>query len=398
MLLLIGEIAAAGLGMPLGLATSAAPLAWLLLVTALAGAVCLRSVAPGYALLLLWFGALVHLATPLDIIPLDAAILLVLYSCAVQPDVLLHRLAWLTSLAAIPLATLYFLLHQSWVVDVGVSLWSRPNLNLVIGLYLALCATFLAPVLLGTLVRALRRSAEDRAARQAAEAQTERAQQLAQETVSREQIARDVHDMVGHSLAVIIAQAESMAFLPPDDPRYTQAGAHIATTAREALTEVRRIVDVAMQGEGSGGTADDPLARTLLLADAPDLIARLRDTGWQVRETSDGVPQPIAPAVSAAGAAALREVVTNVLKHGDRQQPVLIAWAWTDVLRLTVENAVRQPDSAAPRVGRGLIGTRERLAQANGTFAAHPIAEGRYRATLCLPLSAGVDRQGQETP
>ncbi len=374
------------------------PTVWLAFVLLMATAITIRSLAPLLALTLLAGGVLIQILLGLDATPLDVAIPLLIYTCAAHPSVLPNSLAWVAAFTAVPFAALHIMLHGSWMVTAGTSLWTQPGLALLFIMFLVLCAIFITPALIGSLVRVQRRSALEREARRDAEQQTVRARQLAQDTVSREQIARDVHDMVGHSLTVIIAQAESMAFLEPDDPRYTQAGAHIATTAREALTEVRRIVDVAMQGEsedecGSAGGA----TRSLLLADAPDLIARLRDTGWQVLETSDGTPQAIAPDVSAAGAAALREVVTNVLKHGDRQQPVQIAWVWADVLRLSVENAVRVPDVAnspasagpAARVGRGLIGTRERLAEANGTFAAHPIADNHYRATICVPLALG---------
>lgn len=273
------------------------------------------------------------------------------------------------------------------LVEPGV----RSQLVLIpLGLALVL---FGPPWLLGTAVRSFleaRRSrslqllAEDHAA--LAEQQVEREREVAELRAGQARLARDVHDVVGHSLAVILAQAQAAAYLEdPDDVRATAS--RIADAARRSLQDVRTVLE-STPLDGAAGRAQRPPG-TL---DA--LVTGLREAGHQVESTVVGISQPLPPELETVAYRVAQEMLTNAVRHGDRRRPVLVEQAWgSDAgvgagrLRLQVRNVVAPGVAPPQRPGLGIEGMSRRLASVGGSLDTR-VHDGWFVATAWVPVRA----------
>ncbi|MBF4603277.1 sensor histidine kinase [Curtobacterium sp. VKM Ac-2884] len=190
-----------------------------------------------------------------------------------------------------------------------------------------------------------------------AEATATRAIDVAESERIRADIARDVHDVVGHSLAVIIAQADSVPFLA-DEARVREVSATIASTARSSLVEVRQVLG---HIDGSGSTTDP--------GSLEEIVQGIRDAGVDVDRTVRGVPVPLRPDTGTAARRVLQEMLTNALRHGAPGLPVVVRETWrsADVV-LEVENVVG--DGTTGGSGRGIDGMHTRLTALGGSFDA----------------------------
>jgi signal transduction histidine kinase len=226
-----------------------------------------------------------------------------------------------------------------------------------------------------------------------AAAESERAAQLAALQGQRAELAREVHDLVGHSLAVIIAQADSVRFRnldAADAPGQVQATvAAIAATARDSLGEIREVLTRLGTTEDAptGPSAGDTL---------PELFARVRQAGVALTVRHEGEPSDAGPDERAVLVAVTRELLTNALRHGDRAAPVdvLLRWSPEGVL-IQVRNRVGTGDGAGPAgpagaaeatrsagsgAGLGLPGMQARLSRVGGRLgtAREPCADGGH--------------------
>jgi signal transduction histidine kinase len=236
---------------------------------------------------------------------------------------------------------------------------------------------------LGLLTRIVRQSREAKI--EAAVA----AQRAAYESVveqERTRIARDMHDVVAHSLAVVIAQADGARYAGHTDPQVqSTALTTISTTARSALAEVRQLLTQLRH--------EVPDAPQPALTDLPVLIDGMRAAGLRITETTSGVPVPLLQVSEIAAYRVLQESLTNALRHGDPAGVVAVELRWeADALHLRVLNATR-PDAATASTtasaGHGLPGMRERAVLAGGTLAAGSTAHGTYEVTMVLPAAGG---------
>ncbi|MFF5228845.1 sensor histidine kinase [Dactylosporangium sp. NPDC000521] len=221
-----------------------------------------------------------------------------------------------------------------------------------------------------------RREAEARAADAAAarrEAGSRAAEAVAAE---RERIARELHDVVAHSLSIVAVQAgaaEELMAIDPDLARRHVAAAR--RTAREALTEMRHVLDV--QRDDAAGAAS-VLAPQPTLERVADLVDEVRAAGLPVTLTVGGERGDVAPGLDLAGYRIVQEALTNVRRHaGPAATTVHIGYTarWIDV---AVRNAAPAPGhrQGPPGSGRGLIGMRERARLYGGTVIAGPDGEG----------------------
>ena len=219
-------------------------------------------------------------------------------------------------------------------------------------------ALLVAPWLAGLAVRARQqatvsrldqiRAEDDRARAEIARVQ---AQEVAQVRAEQARLARDVHDVVGHSLAVILAQAESAQFLDPDDTaRIQQTMRNIANSARQSLRDVRQVLS----------STDD---EALLSFD--ELIGGVRAAGNDVRSSVIGTPSTLPSGTDAVAFRVLQEMLTNALKHGRRSEPIEIEQHWDDSLQILVRNRIEDPTSPTVE-GLGLDGMRRRLETVRG--------------------------------
>ncbi len=234
------------------------------------------------------------------------------------------------------------------------------------------------------------RSAEVALAEELAVARVER--DMAHERAAaneRQRIARELHDIVGHSLSVIAVRAEAADRVAPKNPgAAVDAVAAIASTARSSLADVRRVL------AGLRGETEAELAPLPSLASVPALLESFANAGLPVTLECD---LPTDGAVGAAvGAGAYRivqEALTNVLKHGgaDTEARLSVEVAQGQ-LRLQIDDDGRDATTTigGNNDGLGLTGMRERAHVLGGQFNSGPRPGGGYRVRVTLPMEPAV--------
>ncbi|WP_344414851.1 sensor histidine kinase [Pseudonocardia ailaonensis] len=201
----------------------------------------------------------------------------------------------------------------------------------------------------------------------------------------RARIAREMHDVVSHSLTVMVALAEGAAVAAATSPeRATMAMGQVADTGRTALTDMRRMLGVL------GGDERASLAPQPSLAELPALVRQFADLGLpvtaQVRGTAPGDP-----ALQLTIYRVVQEALTNSMRYARTPTAVTVTVdAEADPIVVTVEDDGRGPaDAPSVGAGRGLLGLTERVAALGGEFRSGPRARG-WRVSASLP--AGSDR------
>ncbi|MDO5697237.1 MAG: histidine kinase [Dermatophilus congolensis] len=241
--------------------------------------------------------------------------------------------------------------------------------------------------LLGALSRK-RREELERAVEHSRMLERQQAQEIRLATLDeRAHIAREMHDIVAHSLGVIIAQADGGRYAAATDPQAAiRALETNAQVGRDSLAEMRQLLNVLR----SDDTRD--LAPAPNLDAIPALADDFRKAGLDVRLATTGEPQAVSGTLALTGYRVVQESLSNALKHGGGTH-VKVELTW-EPGRLVIDVRNRLPESAAggARVdpaGHGLVGMRERVSTHGGTLAAGP--EGglwRVRAELPLPRAA----------
>ncbi|MGT2426812.1 sensor histidine kinase [Amnibacterium kyonggiense] len=212
--------------------------------------------------------------------------------------------------------------------------------------------------------------------------------------LERNRIAREVHDVVAHSLAVVIAQADGARFAAETRPAAVAPALEaIGDTARRALGEVRTMLhDLRVSGET--GVVPGP-------EDLAGLVEGVRALGVEVDEAGFGDPRPLDRRTGLAIYRIAQEALTNAMRHGDRLEPVgfEVDWGEREVV-LVVTNAVPEEALAATeRAGHGITGIRERAADAGGDCSAGVGTNGRFRLRVALPIPSPVPAaEGTEDP
>jgi signal transduction histidine kinase len=220
-------------------------------------------------------------------------------------------------------------------------------------------------------------------AEQAREEQAARA--VAEE---RRRIAREMHDVIAHSVSVMVVQAGGARRILDRDPaRAAEAAELIERTGRSALAEMRRLL-------GALGPTE-PGASAALLAPQPTLdglealVGRARDAGVPVNLELEGERRPLPAGLDLAAYRIVQEALTNVVKHAERAPTdVLVRWGVED-LRIVIVNrpAATAPRSAAAPSGHGLVGMRERVQLFGGDLFTGPAPAGGYEVRARLPLA-----------
>ncbi len=279
------------------------------------------------------------------------------------------------------------------MLAIGLLLIVRSGEGLDYAAAIALSALVTVPFAIGIAVgnrRQLVAALRDRAER--AEAEVEARSRLAT-LEERARISRELHDVLAHGLTVMIAQSEGAASVADVDPaRAAEAMRTVASTGRESLAELRRLVaaERVEVGPKSSGSAAE-LAPLPGIADLDGLVARVRDAGLPVRLTRSGTVPDGRHDVGRAVYRVVQESLTNVLKHGGRgaQADVALTVA-DDALEVTVADhgGVRATGAGpAARGGAGLVGMRERVTMLGGDLDAGPSQEGSWVVRARLPLT-----------
>ena len=369
------------------------PLAFVGIATAVA--VTLSRQAPAVALALSWIVLGLQWRTDTQLMVVEVAFVVVAFGAARWG----HPVTVLASAISIPAAAaglVVLVADQEYLpivdlVDYQTLLDAAERLSDTwrVGAAIILMALLGLPWLAGVAMRFNDRArasrvsqvqAEDAAARALRE--SEQAREIARLRDDQARLARDVHDVVGHSLAVILAQAESAQYLPEaDTERLKQTMATIATSARSSLQDVRQVLT-------PDSEAAPPTPRPL-----DTLIEGVRAGGHEVVSRELGIPQPLPPELEVVAYRVLQEMLTNAVKHGRRDEPVFVERLWPDgafagELRLEVRNTVAESSSAK---GLGLDGMRQRLAAAGGRLDVRRRDEdggaATFTVTAWLPVS-----------
>ncbi|HEY6468838.1 MAG TPA: sensor histidine kinase [Candidatus Dormibacteraeota bacterium] len=213
----------------------------------------------------------------------------------------------------------------------------------------------------------------------------EQSRLLAREAAAGERtaIARELHDVIAHSVSVMVMQAAAGGRIARRDPPGAVATfAVIEQTGRDALADMRRVVGVLKDD----GVEDTMLSPQPDLVQLDALVEQVRHAGLNVHVSVDGERRPLAPGVELSAYRIVQESLTNVLRHsGASDAEVAIRYGVDD---LTVEVTDNGHNGTADRGGgNGLTGMRERVALLNGDFEASETTRG-FRVSARLPLEA----------
>jgi signal transduction histidine kinase len=207
----------------------------------------------------------------------------------------------------------------------------------------------------------------DRRAREAAEAE-------------RTRIARELHDVVGHGLSVVVLQlVAALGTLDRGDvPTARERLLSTERSARDALAEMRRLLDLLHEDDGS-------LAPQPGLGDLDRLVAETRAAGADVALRVAGARRDLPPGIDLAVFRIVQEALTNVLKHARPPRAEVCLRYAADGVELEVRDHGQGPPTANP-VGRGLTGMRERADLYGGELVAGPAPGGGYRVRARVPV------------
>jgi signal transduction histidine kinase len=199
-------------------------------------------------------------------------------------------------------------------------------------------------------------------------------------------IARELHDVVAHSLAVMIAQADGATYVVDTDTgQAREAMRTVAATGREALDDMHRIVAV-LRDAGD----DDPQDRRRHgLARFDALVERARTAGLGVDVRIDGEIGRLAAADELTVFRIVQESLTNTLRHAGTGAKVLVTLAverGRAVLEVADDGGGQRPATAGTGGGNGLLGMRERVAVHGGDITAGPGPDGGWRVRATIPL------------
>ncbi len=365
---------------------------WALLV--LAGftvALALRRVAPGVALAVGWLVAIVQMLLGVLPNPANVVVFVLVYTAAAYGSSLTRWAAFASSFVAPITITLYVLADEGFgQLDMCLTFQYQycasyvPDLaGRAVGWFVAFAFAFLLAWTIGQLVRTRNRARANKAAMIVAEQEVVAEQE-------RTRIARDMHDVVAHSLAVIVAQADGGRYASRVDPVAAEESlATIAATAREALGDVRVLLAQLRYSQEDGPQPT--------LGDLDRLFAGMRAAGLQVEREETGTRPVLGAAQQIAIYRIVQESLTNALRHADTAREVLVRMAWAEHgLDLTIQSHL--PDVrtrtgmipvAGASTGHGLAGMTERANLAGGWLRAAAV-DGRFVVTAWLPSMHAV--------
>jgi signal transduction histidine kinase len=198
----------------------------------------------------------------------------------------------------------------------------------------------------------------------------------------RARIARELHDVIAHSVAVMTVQAGAAETLLASDPARAAGPVRaVQETGREALTEMKRLVGMLREGDDEIGLAPQPG-----MAQLDALLAQMREAGLAVDLEVDGTPRPLPAGVELSAYRIVQEALTNAIKHADCGH-VRVAIRYTDT-DVELEVADDGRGAGGGPGGHGLVGMRERAAVVGGTLDASPAETGGFVVRARLPLEA----------
>ena len=393
-----------------------------------------RRVRPVASAVTVYAVALLHLLVGIIFLPSDFLLLISLFSVTVYGPRWAHRTAMISSAAGSLVLGLRLAVNASSAAEAaGVFVFTAMFSTMM----------FLAVWAFG-LVRRSRRETINALVDRAERLEVERDQQAQIATAAeRSRIAREMHDIVAHSLSVIIAQADGGRYAGATDPAAaTRALATVSDTGRAALADMRRLLGVlrtddrdAVAGSGrpaqlthapglnnrprqvldeartndATGTATVPRTagpttgpvptatgsvRRVELTPQPDsadlesLVSQVRDSGMRISLVRMGTPRPLPPGAGLTVYRVCQEALTNILKHAGPDPTVTVVVTWgVDTLQLAVDDDGRGASADGTHSpGYGLLGMRERAVIFGGAVTTGPRPGGGFRVRFTMPI------------
>jgi signal transduction histidine kinase len=213
-------------------------------------------------------------------------------------------------------------------------------------------------------------------------------------TEERMRIARELHDVVAHHLALANAQAGTAEHLALTNPRQTKQILHDLTgTTSSALRELKATLGLLRQNGDDGTASLEPAPG---LARLPELVSACASAGITVTATTEGEPQPLSPGVDLTAFRIVQEALTNVTKHAATHN-AHVSFVYSGARLLITVTDEGPPGAPAPEPWKcfGLMGMRERAHSIGGELRAGPRPEGGFEVSTALPLQPSVS--GEET-
>lgn len=353
---------------------------WLLFSIPMFAAGAISRVRPGLSALIIGAFAVLHLVVGQQLIVGDVMIFYALYCATAHGSRRAGRLALAAAcigalMQAVAVGMLYVERSSSLLRTVGEVIAST-GATLIFGL-IAVGGTWAIGRYQHTRLDQVRLARE-----RAEQAEREREQRAALAVAGeRARIAREMHDVVAHSLSVIIAQADGGRFIASQNPEQAASVLEtISTTGRAALADMRSLLGVLRHDEESSfGPQPD-------LAMLPELLERVRATGLTVHEEIVGPLDDLPPAMGLSLFRLVQEALTNVLKHaGPGASASVRVVRDAASLRVEVLDDGRGTDPDSDGQGHGLTGMRERIGLLGGELQAGPLPSRGFRVRAVVP-------------
>jgi signal transduction histidine kinase len=258
-----------------------------------------------------------------------------------------------------------------WLISVGVSaLHANVRDELV-----PIAVLLAVPLAFGWLVSRLRGTQRDLAEEAARRAVLE----------ERTRIARELHDVVAHHMSVLAMRADSARYrFPGLDDGLREEFQAIQDTARNGMTEMRRLLGVLRDGQARPETEPQPGAERI-----EELVERVRAAGTDVRFERHGEYGGLPDGVALSAYRIVQEGLSNAVRHAPGAPVEVFVHIGTGELRLTVRDTgavTSVPEDTGGREKHGLLGMRERAAALGGTFTAGRRDGGGFAVTVTVPL------------
>lgn len=375
------------------------PLVDAIVVVITAAGVVLRRASPPLALVIVSIGAIVQMLSGAPPTTVNFGQLFVIYACAAFGSRLMRRVALAAAVVGAVASSAYIVVVQMMVVNELESLTLLIAIAVTFGFSLAVlvCAW-----LLGLARHLVLRARQASVAQQIAEVEADRDRERVAVELERGRVAREMHDVLAHSLVSIAMLADGTRISVRADPDEAEdLASTIGDLARESVTDVRRLLAELRHGQS------DTAAPTI--SELPGVIGRVESLGLTVDRTDRGEPRPLTPGASLAAYRVVSECLTNALRHGDVRQGASLVLEWqASALHVTVRNRVAVPDAPGdapapgatergtvpiPTGGHGLLGIRERVLLEAGTI---DVRREGDTFVVAVVLPAGTDARSGE--
>jgi signal transduction histidine kinase len=202
--------------------------------------------------------------------------------------------------------------------------------------------------------------------------------------MERARITRELHDIVGHATSLITIRLQALRRSLPSDDETAVEIKSIEGDARQALSDMRRLVAIMNDTETASRLVPPPG-----LGEIPDLVESMRKAGYTIDAEIEEIPDDLDPGIQLAAYRVVQEALTNTIRHSGGSRVELAIAVDRENLRINVEDDGHP--SPGQHNGTGLVGMRQRVALYDGSVTAGPAPDGGYRVQASLRIPKGSD-------